>query len=100
MGGKWEFPGGKCEPSESPEEALVREYREELGLEVRPGSLLGESKFEKDGVRFLLKAYRIEFEGKPAFLAEHEEIRWAPRGELEALDFAPSDKGLFRFLPD
>lgn len=100
LGGKWEFPGGKCEPGESAEEALVREYREELGLEVRPGPLLGESEFENEGVRFRLKAYRIDFTGEPAYLAEHSEVRWVSRAELNTLDFAPSDSSLFRFLPD
>ncbi len=99
MGGKWEFPGGKLEIGESPEETLVREFREELGLGIRPGALLGESEFENGGVRFRLRAYRVDFEGEPAFLAEHEEVRWLTRADLEALDLAPSDRSLLRFLP-
>ncbi|HSV56958.1 MAG TPA: (deoxy)nucleoside triphosphate pyrophosphohydrolase [Magnetospirillaceae bacterium] len=99
LGGKWEFPGGKCEPGELPEEALVREYREELGLNARPGACLGVSDFLSRGRAFRLNAFLVEFEGEPTFLAEHQETRWVTRDELESLDFAPSDRELFRFLP-
>jgi len=99
MGGRWEFPGGKCEPGESPEPALAREYLEELGLDVRVGKCLGTAEFVKDGVVFDLKAYAIVFEGEPKFLAEHDEVMWVDRANLEALDIAPSDRQLFPFLP-
>ena len=99
LGGLWEFPGGKCELGESPESALKREFLEELGLAISLGECLGTSEFTKQDVRFELKAYRIEFEGDPPILAEHDEVDWVDRETLRTLDFAPSDKGLFPFLP-
>lgn len=98
MGGRWEFPGGKIETGETPEDTLVREFQEELGLDVRPGPFMGESGFENAGVRFRLLAYRVEFKGEPAFLAEHEEVRWASRRELDTLDLSPSDRSLVGFI--
>ncbi len=99
LGGRWEFPGGKCEPGESPRRALEREFLEELGIEVRPGVCLGSARFLKEEVVFLLKAYRIDFEGDPKILAEHDEVRWVDSEALRSLDFAPSDRLLFPFLP-
>jgi 8-oxo-dGTP diphosphatase len=98
LGGQWEFPGGKCEPGESPENALIREYMEELGLVVRPGRCLGHAEFRKGDVVYQLSGFDIEFDGEPCIFAEHDEIRWVNRETMERLNFVPSDRLLFRFL--
>jgi 8-oxo-dGTP diphosphatase len=98
LGGKWEFPGGKAEEGESPQEALIREYDEEFGVSVRVGDFLGESSFERRGQRRLLGAYRVEPLSKEFHLADHAEWRWASLEEIGALDFAPSDRGLLPLL--
>ncbi|MDR2484727.1 MAG: NUDIX domain-containing protein [Treponema sp.] len=99
LGGKWEFPGGKAEEGESDEAALLREYAEEFGLSIRTGPLLAGASFTHKGLVFGLNAYRIFFEeGEPrenTRLSEHTEWRWAALGEIERLDFAGSDRGLF-----
>jgi 8-oxo-dGTP diphosphatase len=98
LGGKWEFPGGKVEENESPEEALKREFDEEFGIPVRVGSFLAETSFVHHGKVFSLKAYRIYFENESFVLREHSEWKWAPFPEIGKLDFAESDLKLLPLL--
>jgi 8-oxo-dGTP diphosphatase len=98
LGGKWEFPGGKTEEGETDEAALVREFREEFGVTVKPGPFLGAASFEHKGSAYLLHAYRIYFTEKNFTLAEHSQWRWAGMEEMASLDFANSDRRLFPVL--
>ncbi|GHT92403.1 DNA mismatch repair protein MutT [Spirochaetia bacterium] len=98
LGGKWEFPGGKAEEGESDEGALVREYDEEFSVPVKVGPFLGSASFEHRGLVRTLNAYRIQFADTGFKLAEHTEWRWASIEEIEALDFAPSDRKLLSVL--
>ncbi|MDR1576316.1 MAG: NUDIX domain-containing protein [Treponema sp.] len=102
LGGKWEFPGGKAEAGENDEAALRREYREEFGLAIETGPLLAGTSFVHKGNTFSLNAYRVFFEdGEPGgriCLNEHTEWRWAALEDIEKMDFADSDRGLFPAL--
>lgn len=91
MSEKWEFPGGKVEDGESCEQAIIREFMEEFGIDVSVGEQISETEFENKGQRRQLKAFRIEFSSLDFKLCEHTEWRWADCGEIEALDFTPSD---------
>ena len=92
MGGKWEFPGGKVEPGETPEESLARELQEELAVEAAIGGFLCRALWEGDGLSLELLVYRVEsFQGEPV-LREHQEIRWVMPGELARFDLADSDR--------
>jgi 8-oxo-dGTP diphosphatase len=93
MSEKWEFPGGKVEEGESDEEALIREYLEEFGVNITVGPLLGSMSFEHRGPRYLY-AYRITFCSRDFTLSEHTETKWAELAEIETLDFVDSDRAL------
>ncbi|MBU0928002.1 MAG: NUDIX domain-containing protein [Spirochaetes bacterium] len=98
MGGKWEFPGGKCEPGETDGEAAVREFDEEFGLRVTVGATLGQASFEHGGKRYDLAALLVSFDGEPPVLSEHVEARWADAAELGLLDLSDSDRSLVPFV--
>ena len=99
QGGLWEFVGGKIEPGETPEQALARECREELALEiedVRPvGSVVHD--YTDKMIRLSLLSCRPKVGSVPAAL-EHQQIRWVTRAEMDALPLAPADRELIERL--
>lgn len=100
MGEKWEFPGGKVEEGESDERALEREYDEEFAVPARVGAKIAEAVFEHKGCPVLLSAYEVELLSKDFALSEHTEWRWATFAEIDALDFADSDRKLIPALKE
>lgn len=99
MGGRWEFPGGKVDGNESPEEAIVREYREEMGLEAKPGSFITSVDFRNKGGPVKLMAYSVCLPGiEGARLTEHQRLDWATLDEIDTLDFVDSDRLLLPHL--
>ena len=87
-GGLWEFPGGKVEPGESVEEALVREIREELSVEIEPGEHF--LTVEHDKLRLIFIHARLKGPS-PTFSTDHDRIEWLSTDELESVEWAPSD---------
>ena len=85
----WEFPGGKVEDGESGVGALVRECREELGVTIEVGDVLGEVAHGPIVLRVYLAGL---IDGEPQPLTDHDELRWCPPGQLDALDWLPADR--------
>lgn len=91
LAGKWEFPGGKVEPNETPREALAREIDEELMCVVEVGDHVETTIHPYDfGVVTLTTFYCNLVAGTP-ILTDHSAVRWMPPGELRTLDWAPAD---------
>ena len=89
LAGLWEFPGGKVEPGESDTEALVRELREELQVEVEVGKRLGADL--RIGDTAVLRVYLCRLvSGEPA-LVDHDEHRWLSASELRDVAWIPVD---------
>ena len=88
---KWEFPGGKLEADETPEQCIVRELHEELGIQTRCETLVGTSIWVYQGVAFELRAYRVHYLSGRFLLHDHAAIQWVTVEELEAYDFAEAD---------
>lgn len=91
MAGYWEFPGGKVEAGETPEDALARELREELQIEVAVGEFLVTAPHEADTAVIELSTYLCTIKDGVPVLTEHEESRWLPVSELCDVEWAPAD---------
>ena len=88
---KWEFPGGKIEAGETPQEALSREIKEEMQCKVEIGGQVEHTVYEYEfGIVHLTTFYCKLMEGRPV-LTEHVAIKWLAPDQLTSLDWAPAD---------
>lgn len=89
---KWEFPGGKINPGETPQQALKRELMEELSIEVEVHELLTSIIDEYDDVILHIDTYRCELvKGNPT-LTEHIAMKWSDIYDIDQLEFSEADK--------
>ena len=88
---KWEFPGGKVENDETPEQCLKREMKEEFDIDVSVGEYLGSSVYKYDHIFIELLAYRTYWEEGEIDLKDHDEFKWISLEQLAEFDFAPAD---------
>ena len=92
QGGLWEFPGGKIEPNETKEEAIIREIKEEMDIDIETKKFIDQKIFnypDKDINLITIECKQIKGDIK---LNEHEDFKWVNKNELKNFNFAPADK--------
>lgn len=89
--GGWEFPGGKTEPGETPEQALARELKEELTIDVEVGDFITIVEHDYPGRHITMHCYFCRVIGGALTLLEHESARWLTKQELRSVDWLPAD---------
>ncbi len=98
LAGQWEFPGGKIETGEGPEEALARELREELGIEAEIGNIVYAGTHSYGDTGILLLFYIVKYwKGEPKNI-HHREIKWVELEQLNTLDIPGANRKVLPHL--
>lgn len=90
----WEFPGGKVEANETPEDALVREIKEELDTEIEVLELLDTVEYDYPKFHLSMECFICKMKSGDLILKEHEAAKWLTKETLDSVDWLPSDEGL------
>lgn len=91
LAGGWEFPGGKIEPGESPEEAVVREICEELDVDVSVGRLLEVVDYDYEKFHLHMQCFLAHIERGEPRLVEHSAAKWLGAADIDSVAWLPAD---------
>ena len=98
LGLKWEFPGGKVEINESFEQALSREIKEELNIEIDIVNKIAEENYNDNKINVILYYYLCRIKEGDIFLSEHEDYAWVEKKDFLTYDFLEGDREIFYLL--
>ena len=88
----WEFPGGKIEPNETPETAIVREIEEELDTEIIVEKEIGTIEYDYPTFHISMKCFWCSIKSGELKLLEHEDAKWISLEEIDSVDWLPADR--------
>ncbi|MGT2829950.1 (deoxy)nucleoside triphosphate pyrophosphohydrolase [Streptococcus hillyeri] len=92
LAGFWEFPGGKLEEGESPQEALVREIKEEFNADIEVLNYVNETSYDYDFGTVVMKTFEAKLLSEQLTLLEHQDSKWLEPSQLHTLNWAPVDR--------
>ena len=96
--GGWEFPGGKIEENETPQQALVREIKEELNTEIEVGPLFDVVEYDYSEFHLTMQCFICSLVQGNLELLEHQDAKWVSKNTIDTLDWLPADFGLVEKL--